>query len=370
MLNNKTLPIISLAVLAAGGCDGGASDDNLIKSSSTAPITGYGTRPNGTGIHIGSTQPESWFGLTNTSLTWFMTGFSQHADGSLFATGWYSLDAAVVSAEAKVLSAQRNGNSRQVQGIRTAGSRLSIDLRDTSGNVETLQHAELIGLTLLLSVPDPTGLFHSNYRLRFTSAESVDSQFGDVDGYKVEYKVDSLLGSSWSSYCKGPSGESQRSVFYQGAQWSPLDGARIDGANLATMTCETGSVAKCMRWGYRPWASGHLTSSPDASLLDYHQACIHMKRAAYCGDSKSNTVDGTSIIINDPFSPAINSGPSDIVEALWTTSGAMCVSNRRHPEIPFIGCPLPLPTCPANPIGDYLLRTSLPSAGSLLGLSD
>lgn len=338
------------------------------QQDTTASLTGYGTKPNGTGVHVGSTQPESWFGLAQTSATWFTNGFSQHADGSYWATGWYSIDLTLLPAEARIVSAELSGEILQVQGIRTAGTRLSIDLRDARGQLTTLQHADLAGLTLLLRVPDPTGLLTTPYSLRFGSAASLDSQLGDVDGYQVEVRPASVIGASWSSYCKGPDGSSQRAVFYQGSQWDPLSGARSDGANLVTLTCESGSVARCMSWGYRPWTSGRLASGADASLRDYHQACVHMKRAAYCGSSKANTIDGTKIIVNDPFSPPVNSGPTDVLEALWTDSGATCVSNRRRPEIPFLGCPLPLPTCPSSPSGGYLLSSSLPAAGSLLGL--
>lgn len=368
MITRQLAPALALFTLIAGSCDGNPIDPTSNTDNSLKQM--YDTRPNGTGVHIGSTQPESWFGLTNVSTTWFMSGFSQHADGSWWATGWYSLSAGLLPAEAKVLSAAYNGQSYSVKTIRTAGSRLSIDLQSAASTVTTLEHAALAGLTLSLAVPDSTGLFSTSYTLRITSAASVDSQYSDVDGYQVDYQADSLLGGAWSSYCRGASGESQRAVFYQGSQWNPMDGARSDGTNLVTMTCESGSVAKCMRWGYRPWGTSQLASGQPTSLRDYHQACIHMKRASYCGDSHANTVDGTSITIRDFLSPQINSGSLDTIEALWTTTGAICVSNRRHPEIPFLGCPLPLPACPAAPAGGYLLANGIPGSGSVLSVVD
>lgn len=370
MLNQRTLRTTLMMAMLAAGC----SNDSLQPDSQhvvqAASSGGYGYLQNGTGVHIGSTQPESWFGLTNLSVTWFMSGFSKHADGSYWATGWYSTSLAIIPAEAKVQSARLNGVDMTVQDMRTTGSQLRIDLRNALGTVTTVQDAGLVGLTLLLRVPDPTGLTVSNYRLRFGSSENIDSTFGDVRGYQVDYMMEGLLGGKWSSYCKGSSGESQRSVFYQGSQWSPLDGSRSDGANLLTMTCESGSVARCMSWGYRPWGSAQLASGQSTSLRDHHQACVHMKRASYCGDSQSNTVDGTRIFVNDPFQPAIHSGPTDLIEALWSPSGATCLTNRRHPEIPFVGCPLPLPTCPSTPPSDYYLMDSLSSSTSLLGLID
>lgn len=362
----KILPF-TLFVVAA--CGDATIPVHGVESSSQA-VNQYQTSPNGTGIHVGSTQPESWFGLTNLTLSWYMTGFSQHTDGTWWATGWYSLSAGVLSADAQLIGAQLSGVSLQVQAIRTSGSQLGIDLRDALGNVQTLQGAALVGLRLKLRVPDQLGLTYTNYWLRLDSAESLDSQFNDVAGYQVNYLQEGLLGGTWSSYCLGANGESQRAVFYQGSQWHPMNAARTDGANLVTMTCETGSVAKCMRWGYRPWGSSQQQSGVTGSLVDLHQACIHMKRASYCGDSQAHTIDGTQIYIIDSLNPQIHSGPLDVLEALWTTTGATCVSNRRHPEIPFVGCPLPLPTCSSPPSSGYLLADSLPPAGSLLGLPD
>src|SRR5262249_7911230 len=156
--------------------------------------------------------------------------------------------------DAQILGANLNGADFQVQAIQTDGSRLSIVLRNplelTNSGTQTLQDSGLIGLTLTLRVPDPTGLLFSNYKLRIASSEMLDSHFHDVYGYRLEYKQEVLLGSSsWMSLCKGPFGSSQRSVFYQGAQWHPFNGVRSDGENLVTATCESGAVATCMSWG-------------------------------------------------------------------------------------------------------------------------
>jgi hypothetical protein len=342
--------------------------DNIRKE-----VTSYNSRPNGTGVHIGSSQPESWFGLADTSLSWFMNGFSQRADGSYWATGWYSADIGLISADARIIGAQIGSLSGQVRSISTSGSQLRIELVDGQGRVTALQNSQLIGLTLTLRVPDVTGLLYQSYQLRFDSAEQIDSQFSDLSGYKISYirqGLLNLLGSSWKSYCTGSTGESQRAVFYQGSQWNPLNAARQDGSNLITMTCESGSVAKCMSWGYRPWGSAQKQDGTNVSLIDHLQTCIHMKRASYCGDSNTYTVDGTRIFVNDQLSPPINQGSLDRIEALWSPSGATCLSNRRHPELLFLGCANPLPVCPQNPTGNYLLANGLPPAGSLLGLSD
>ncbi len=358
-----------LTTTLLGGC--GATEAPMNDANAGQELTNYGRQPNGTGINVASSQPASWFGLANLSITWFMTGFSRHQDGSYVATGWYSLSIGLVSADARLVNAQLDGATYSVLGIRTSASNLYIDLQDAQGNVQTLSGSALIGLSLLMQVPDPLGLTSTNYQLRFATAESIPSQFGDVYGYQMQYAVDGLLGTSWTSYCKGASGESQRSVFYQGSQWNPMDAQRSDGPNLVTMTCESGSIARCMSWGYRPWGSGQTQSGQAASFADYHQACIHMKRASYCGDSRSNTIDGTPIYISDELSPAINAGSLSTLEALWTPSGASCLSNRRHPDMLFLGCAYPLLPCPTDLTGiTYLLADGVAQAGALQSLLD
>ena len=47
--------------------------------------------------------------------------------------------------------------------------------------------------------------------------------------------------------------------------------------------------------GYRPWGK----AQKGESLWDYHQACVRMLRADYCGNGKPHTRDGTRIELWD-----------------------------------------------------------------------
>ena len=200
------------------------------------------TRAYNTCLLLGRGRFESWFGLAGLSLTWFLDGFNRHPDGTWWARGWYSLAVGLTRAEAEVIGVERGGAAYALKDLRSSGSKLQIEV-SSAGSTQTFQDAGLDGVTLVLRVPDVTGLVLSTYRLRLGSQQSLDSQLGDVYGYGVEYRAAGLLGSSWSSYCRGPAGEAQRAVFYQGARWNPLDGTRSDGADRITLTCETGSVA-------------------------------------------------------------------------------------------------------------------------------
>lgn len=368
MRNLVCLGLLLATTVACGDPSGAEPGDT------GGPLTNGTRQTNGTGIHVGSTQPESWIGLptTSTTISWFLDGFTQRADGTYVARGWYSLLTGMVSADAPIVRAELGLLSGKVHSIRTTGSQLTIEVRTSLGLVVPLSGGALVGLTLTLDVPGLSGvtsLLGGSYQLRFASSDALESQFGDVVGYRLETRTTGLLGSSFTPYCKGAGGEAQRSVFYQGAQWNPLDGSRQNGANLITATCESGSVARCMRWGYRPWATA-TGQSGSVSLQDHHQACIHMKRAAYCGDSRTHTIDGTQLYIQDQLSPALHTGSLDTIESVWSPAGAVCLSNRRHPELLFLGCEQPLPTCtPAHQVG-ALLSTGLVPAGGTLGLFD
>jgi len=99
-----------------------------------------------------------------------------------------------------------------------------------------------------------------------------------------------------------------------------------------TLTCASGAVGKCARFGYRPWAKG----PKGEDLLPYHAACVHMVRADYCGDGVAHTKDGTSIDLYDDIgiqAPGSKDDAEFAFEAGWAPLGAVCVARTRWPEI-------------------------------------
>jgi hypothetical protein len=91
----------------------------------------------------------------------------------------------------------------------------------------------------------------------------------------------------------------------------------------------SGAVAKCIRWGYRPWEE--QPGGPPLRAL--HRACVHMTRADYGGDGSSTTRDGTLIDIGDRFDiqRLDREGPMAF-EAAWGVDGAICVARPRIAE--------------------------------------
>ena len=114
-------------------------------------------------------------------------------------------------------------------------------------------------------------------------------------------------------------------------------GDRVESTTQFTFSCTSGVVAKCYRWGYRPWLQG--AGSPD-EFTNLHWACVRMARADYCGNGQTWTHTGTLINMWDlapapgPFQSHGPSDPTFVFEAGWSTRGAVCLSKQRWATLP------------------------------------
>ncbi len=84
-------------------------------------------------------------------------------------------------------------------------------------------------------------------------------------------------------------------------------------------------LAKCVRWGYKPWKTVQ-----GRSLRDFHQACTRMVRADYCGTGVAHTQEGTQIDVYDQLGiqkRVNNSGMT--FEAAWNPNGAVAINRTR-----------------------------------------
>jgi len=100
-----------------------------------------------------------------------------------------------------------------------------------------------------------------------------------------------------------------------------------------TLTCASGAVGKCVRFGYKPWAKG----PHGEDLAPYHAACVRMVRADYCGDGVPHTKNGTSIDLYDHIGvqhddDRDNDGEFPL-EAGWTAQGATCLAHTRWSDV-------------------------------------
>jgi hypothetical protein len=96
------------------------------------------------------------------------------------------------------------------------------------------------------------------------------------------------------------------------------------------LTCTSGAIGKCVRWGYRFWEE--VSGGPPLRAL--HLACTHMTRADYGGDGSTFTRDGTLIFFCDRFGviPCEGEGAMSF-EAAWNVKGAVCVARPRIAEL-------------------------------------
>jgi ADYC domain-containing protein/pentapeptide repeat protein len=134
--------------------------------------------------------------------------------------------------------------------------------------------------------------------------------------------------SSWQPACPVDT-DGRRVAIPLAAIWDE-HGDRIESTSLFTFGCTTGVIAKCYRWGYRPWVAGY------GNLATMHWACTRLARADYCGNGKPHTQDGTWINVWDNL-PApgpiqlhgAHPPPGMIFEAGWNTGGAVCLGRTR-----------------------------------------
>ncbi|QRN97314.1 hypothetical protein JRI60_51670 [Archangium violaceum] len=149
----------------------------------------------------------------------------------------------------------------------------------------------------------------------------------------VWYRVEAWnpVAQEWENPCVANDTVTDPRAMAVGGVWD-ASGAHHDVSGKLTLACETGVITKCIRWGYKPWAS-----RGGQSLAELHQACTRMARADYCGNGRSHTHDGTIIDIYDRvgvlsmtreasagWDPARAS-----FEAAWGPDGATCLSRTR-----------------------------------------
>jgi len=102
-------------------------------------------------------------------------------------------------------------------------------------------------------------------------------------------------------------------------------GAHTESSDMITYGCTSGVLAKCVRFGYKPWKN-----VKGKSLRDYHQACTRMTRADYCGNGKGHTREGTPIDIYDEIGIQKKTPNSGMVfEAAWSPDGATFINRPR-----------------------------------------
>jgi hypothetical protein len=113
--------------------------------------------------------------------------------------------------------------------------------------------------------------------------------------------------------------------------WDYTTANYSDSDTLFTIACNTTALGKCAMWGYRPWDTAYEGATL-RSLQEWHQACVRLVRADYCGDGTPHTVTGTSINVWDVLGIQTQASTSWMREAEWTQGGALCIDHTRWTE--------------------------------------
>jgi hypothetical protein len=194
----------------------------------------------------------------------------------------------------------------------------------------TLRGADLVGAQFRARVRNlhtsPPKNAVVKYRVAAVTAEDArydPTHTGDTYLYTLEQWVPDT--SSWRPACS-PDSDGRNVAIPLAAIWDER-GDQSQSDQLFTFGCTTGVIAKCYRWGYRPWASGY------GDLVAMHQTCTRLARADYCGDGMPHTRDGTWVNVWDTLPRPIQSHGTPplgwVFEAGWNTDGAVCLSRAR-----------------------------------------
>ncbi|MDJ0591568.1 MAG: ADYC domain-containing protein [Pleurocapsa sp. MO_226.B13] len=159
------------------------------------------------------------------------------------------------------------------------------------------------------------------------SEPELDPQDRDREVYLYTINYQDPNNSQWHNLCQ-PDADNLAKAMLLSGEWDET-GAHIDNDRV-TVACTSSVLAKCVRWGYKPWQTVQ-----GVSLRDYHQTCTRMARADYCGNGISHTKDGTAIDLYDRLGiqqPEPQEDREMLFEAAWGVDGAVLLARTRYPE--------------------------------------
>jgi hypothetical protein len=192
-------------------------------------------------------------------------------------------------------------------------------VKKSDGSVAT--NKELLGAILVAH--DEHGIREA-YRIDHIKTYS-SPETGDIFLYTFSTK-DPQTGQ-WVTVCE-PDANGRKIGFPLSGYWDD-QGKHIRSEDHYSITCTSGTMGKCVLMGYLPWGK---TKSGE-SLWDYHQACVRLLRADYCGSGNPHTRTGTKVELWDREGIQVDtSTPGLTFEAAWDEDGAVCVKKVRIPE--------------------------------------
>jgi hypothetical protein len=193
--------------------------------------------------------------------------------------------------------------------------------RITTTDGRLLTGAGLIGAVLTLN--DPRGSGHS---VRIDDVRpDPDDPTGET--FLYTFMAEDPATGAWRNLCS-PDADGLAMGFPLSGAWT-TSGEHVASDQAFSLTCTSGALGKCVRMGYRPWQA----TPSGAPLRPYHQACVRMVRADYCGDGIGHTRNGTPINVYDRLGiQTADAAAAMRFEAGWDADGAVCVRHMRVAE--------------------------------------
>ncbi|MBD1821197.1 hypothetical protein H6F51_01510 [Cyanobacteria bacterium FACHB-DQ100] len=203
---------------------------------------------------------------------------------------------------------------------------LSIAINISIVNFAKSQPSSATAISALAPGTTIVGFDAQGHRLKFQIRSiELDPQDPQQETYlyTVFYQTKN---QAWQNYCRATDHFAAKAIALRGT-WD-RSGTYQGNENRITFSCLSGALAKCVRLGYRPWQT-----IKGQSLKEYHQACVRMIRADYCGDGTTHTQDGTRIDIYDRLGIQKRNGvPGMSFEAAWGIDGARSIHHTRYPK--------------------------------------
>jgi hypothetical protein len=168
------------------------------------------------------------------------------------------------------------------------------------------------------------------------------------------YTVTYLADSGWKSICGNDFWGAPIQAIPLLGRWNteqgvPGGGSKIYDTTMFTFACRGAALAKCVELKYKPWKTtsqcpGRNSTNCVTALDPYHQACVRMIRADYCGDGRSWTLNGTPVNLYDGVKIELDT-EAWRPDAEWGANGALCIVQPRvlFPDMPACASPRPAP---------------------------
>jgi hypothetical protein len=277
----------------------------------------------------------------------------------------------------KIVSASLGGKPVQIHVDRHFLTAISLD-----GSKTVFEHGALIGLMIEL---DKGGM---SYGLKVDDVQEQSLRFwaGDTTEFVPFYRILVRLphdNAFKAPICKPDLTEEvwgpvmHYAIAFTGDRYDPERKTVTDaepGSSWFNLACAGTATAKMHlsrhtnagAWTLSTWhAGGDVLDGGAPFRLDVgqRQAMLKMYAADYCGDGSAFTIDGQPLLYEDekrwytpppPVLPLAIAADGTLsptgarVEALWTPTGAACVTTPRRfarSAIPCLGMPTPLPQC-------------------------